>query len=64
MRLRMSISHLGVQTMVSYPDNPILFMQPIEHRSKDYVLYNRNTIEPSEFGFECGTVEENKKKLD
>ena len=61
MRLRMSVSHLGVQTMISTPDKPMLFMQPVELRSKDYVLYNRSAREATEF--ECGTIAEITKNI-
>ena len=57
MRLRMSVSHLGIQTMVSSPEKPMLFMQPISHKSSDYVLYDRSNKTTPEELLECGTLE-------
>ncbi len=56
-RLRMSLSPQGVQTMISYIDNPIVFMQPISKNSDDYVLYNREAKSNSKNRFECKTID-------
>jgi uncharacterized protein YndB with AHSA1/START domain len=57
-RLRMSVSHRGVQTMISYMDGPTLFMQAVHHGSNQYVLYDKKArahyIDP----FECQTIED------
>jgi hypothetical protein len=37
--LRMSISHKGIQTMISYVDKPTVFMQPTGDDVSKYVLY-------------------------
>ncbi|MDU8886786.1 zinc-dependent metalloprotease family protein [Yeosuana sp. MJ-SS3] len=58
MRLRMSVSHLGVQTMVSFPNKPTLYMQPVSHGSKNHVSYNNYAKTTSEDVFECGTLDE------
>ena len=56
-RLRMSISPLGVQTMISYLDSSIQFMQPISHGAKEYVSYNKSSKSYFENGFNCSTLE-------
>ena len=54
-RLRMSISPQGVQTMITYPNNPSVFMQPISKGSNQYVLYKRSDKNNSPNKFECRT---------
>ena len=56
-RLRMSVSPLGVETMISYIDKPTMFMQPVFRGSNQYVLYNRNARENFRDKFECRTID-------
>ncbi|WP_445736395.1 reprolysin-like metallopeptidase [Mariniflexile sp.] len=56
-RLRMSMSPQGVQTMISYPDKPTVFMQPASKGSNEYVLYDRKDKKRFADKFECKTVE-------
>ncbi|MDO7173464.1 reprolysin-like metallopeptidase [Mariniflexile sp. AS56] len=57
-RLRMSVSPQGVQTMISYSDNAMVFMQPTTKGSKEYILYNRSAKEFTKDRFECKTFDE------
>ncbi|APY10810.1 hypothetical protein BWZ22_05970 [Seonamhaeicola sp. S2-3] len=54
-RLRMSTSPEGIQTMISYPDKPNVFMQPIEKGSDTYVLYNKGSNSAT---LHCKTIDE------
>ncbi|WP_372935967.1 reprolysin-like metallopeptidase [Seonamhaeicola sp.] len=54
-RLRMSTSPEGIQTMISYPDKPNVFMQPIENGSDTYVLYKKGN---SSGTLHCKTIDE------
>lgn len=56
-RLRMSVSPQGVQTMISYIDNTMVFMQPTGKGSNEYILYNRNSKRLPKEGFECKTID-------
>lgn len=56
--LRMSISPQGVQTMITYPDNPTVFMQPVFKTSNQYVLYSRKDKNDIINTFECKTIDE------
>ena len=56
-RLRMSVSHLGIETMVTYLDKPTFFMQPISKGSNQYILYDkfdRNAPVPA---INCGILD-------
>ena len=57
--VRMSISPKGVQTMISYRDQPTVFMQPLKDDIKNYIVYNRRskTNLPKE-DFICTTADE------
>ncbi|MCF7559404.1 M12 family metallo-peptidase [Sabulilitoribacter multivorans] len=57
-RLRMSISPQGVQTMITYPDNPTVFMEPVLKASNQYVLYSRKDKNAIINAFECKTIDE------
>ncbi|WP_299548518.1 reprolysin-like metallopeptidase [Seonamhaeicola sp.] len=55
-RLRMSVSPEGVQTMISYPDKPNVFMQPLESGSDTYVLYDKSDRHGHD-DLDCKTME-------
>ncbi len=57
-RLRMSVSPLGVQTMVTYVDKPTVFMQPVSHGSNQYVLYKDKDKTNFENTFKCNALAE------
>ena len=57
-RLRMSVSPQGVQTMISYADNPTVFMQPVAKGSSEYVLYEKSSKSKLTNRFECNTIDE------
>lgn len=57
-RLRMSVSHQGVQTMISYVDKPTVFMQPVKKGADEYVLYEKNSKNKLANNFECKTIDE------
>jgi hypothetical protein len=56
-RLRMSVSPQGVQTMITYIDKPMVFMQPVTKGSNEYVLYDRGLKTASKNRFECRTID-------
>ncbi len=56
-RLRMSKSPHGIQTMISYVGKPNVFMQPIEHNSNKYVLYSKNDHTGLSNKLECKTLD-------
>ena len=57
-RLRMSISPQGVQTMITYPNKPSVFMQPLSKGSNQYALYKRSDKNNSTDEFECKATNE------
>lgn len=57
-RLRMSVSHHGVQTMITSVDHPSLFMQPISKGSNHYILYDAASKNNLTDKFECKTLDE------
>src|SRR5690606_17039940 len=57
-RLRMSVSPLGIKTMVSYPDKPTVFMEPTSIHHEAYILYSKNSKDPNNDIFECSTIED------
>ena len=62
-RLRMSVSQLGVQTMISYLDRQTVFMQPVTGDSSKYIVYNRAARGDNEIGgFRCETIEDYSKQ--
>jgi hypothetical protein len=64
-RLRMSVSPSGVQTMISYLDKPMVFMQPINGDSQKYIVYNRLSRGKESVGdFHCTTIEEYSRHID
>lgn len=56
-RLRMSISPLGVETMVRFPDGNVEFIQPVWHYADTYMHYDKKASKRSAKteGFECLT---------
>ncbi|WP_308993709.1 reprolysin-like metallopeptidase [Mariniflexile litorale] len=62
-RLRMSMSPLGIQTMITYINNTTVFMQPTSQGSNEYVLYNKNSKDFTKNRFECKTFEDVNKSL-
>jgi hypothetical protein len=56
--LRMSVSHKGVQTMISYTDRPTVFMQPADNSVSNYVVYTREARLSTVSEFNCTTVDE------
>lgn len=62
-KLRMSLSPQGIQTMITYPDKPTVFMQPIAKNTSQYVLYTRNKERQAASQFECKTAENLKGSL-
>ncbi|MFK7749667.1 MAG: reprolysin-like metallopeptidase, partial [Kordia sp.] len=56
--IRMSISHKGVQTMISYVDQPTVFMQPAGNDVVNYVLYTRDARVNTVSEFNCKTIDE------
>lgn len=57
-QLRMSISHKGVQTMISYVNQPTVFMHPSNNDVENYVLYTRDARTSSVNNFKCSTIDE------
>lgn len=57
-QLRMSVSHKGVQTMISYLNKPTLFMQPSGNDVISYVAYTRDARIGTLGGFNCTTIDE------
>lgn len=57
--VRMSVSPKGVQTMISYRDQPTVYMQPLKGDVENYIVYNRlsKTNLPKE-DFICATADE------
>lgn len=53
--LCMSVSPQGIQTMITYADNPTVFMQPVSKNSTKYVLYNRTSKDNLNNTFKCNT---------
>ncbi|WP_046756505.1 reprolysin-like metallopeptidase [Kordia jejudonensis] len=56
-QLRLSISHKGVQTMISYINAPTVFMQP-DHSNATYVVYTRDARTATTNVFRCTTIDE------
>jgi hypothetical protein len=57
-RLRMSTSHNGVNTMISYLDKPTVYMEPVSKKSNEYIVYNRSAYKDFGDTFECETIEQ------
>ncbi len=53
--LRMSVSHNSVETMITYPDGLVFFMQPTIKGANEYVAYNK-TLKQLNNSFECKTL--------
>ncbi|WP_111308890.1 zinc-dependent metalloprotease [Confluentibacter sediminis] len=62
-RLRMSVSPLGVQTMISYAGKPTVFMEPTSRNSNQYILYSNRSKDNFRNKFECSTIDELNKTL-
>jgi hypothetical protein len=56
--LRMSVSPKGIQTMISYRDNPTVFMHPAGNGVTNYVVYTRDARLSSLNEFNCTTIDE------
>ncbi|MFD2726175.1 zinc-dependent metalloprotease [Hyunsoonleella rubra] len=61
-RLRMSVSPNGIQTMISYAGKPMVFMQPLERGSEQYLVYQKGDKKGELAGFKCNTIETLKTK--
>lgn len=57
-RLRMSVSPLGVKTMISKPGKSTVFMEPSSINPKEYILFSKNSKNSDEDTFECATLED------
>jgi len=56
-RIRMSVSHLGIKTMISYVGKPSVFMEPTSINSNQYILYSKNSKNDNRDAFECQTID-------
>ncbi|WP_100611203.1 zinc-dependent metalloprotease [Confluentibacter lentus] len=56
-RIRMSVSHLGIKTMISYVGKPTIFMEPTSRKSNQYILYSKDSRNNSRDTFECQTID-------
>lgn len=57
--VRMSVSPKGVQTMISYRDQPTVYMQPLKDDVDNYIVYNRRSkINLPKEDFICTTADE------
>ncbi|MCR8667436.1 M12 family metallo-peptidase [Aestuariibaculum sp. M13] len=56
-KLRMSISPQGVYTMVTSMNKGMIFMQPVEKNSDEYVLYHKADKNDLKYEFLCKTLE-------
>ncbi|MGE5944015.1 MAG: reprolysin-like metallopeptidase [Flavobacteriales bacterium] len=56
-RIRMSVSHLGIKTMVSYVGKSTVFMEPTSRNSNQYILYSKDSKINSRDPFECQTID-------
>lgn len=60
--LRMSVSHIGVQTMITYKNKPATFMQPIKGEADKYIIYSKSSKQGLETDtFICSTADEIQK---
>lgn len=55
--LRMSVSHKGIQAMISGIDKPNIFIQSIENTNNTYILYNRDSKIDYTNPFKCQTLD-------
>ncbi len=62
-RIRMSMSPQGIQTMISYVNNPTVFMQPLTKGSNRYVVYDKDSKRGLVDGLECKTLDKLNKSL-
>lgn len=63
MRLRFSITAQGVTVMITQPEMDPVFIQAIDLKSNQYVLYSRSAIESTP-NFECLTPDKFGKSID
>ncbi|GAB1857852.1 hypothetical protein MHTCC0001_26890 [Flavobacteriaceae bacterium MHTCC 0001] len=61
-KLVMSVSPEGMQTMISYPDKPDVFMHPVQRGGDSYVVYNRSSKFGDKSRFKCHTLTETSHK--
>jgi hypothetical protein len=59
----MSVSHKGIQTMISYVNKSTVFMQPSGDDISTYVLYTRAARVSTVSEFNCSTIAEYKIDL-
>ena len=57
-RLDMSVSPQGVQTMISYVNKETVFMMPIVHGETEYILYSKSSRKNYDDDFICNTINE------
>ncbi|MGC6429564.1 MAG: reprolysin-like metallopeptidase [Jejuia sp.] len=62
-RLRMSTSHNGIKTMISYLDKPTILMEPVDKKSDKYLVYKKNTRKKYTDRFECETIDHVTRKF-
>lgn len=55
-RLRMSTSHNGIKTMISYIDEPTVFMEPLSKKSDEYIVYSKSALDDIIDDFQCEIV--------
>jgi subtilisin-like proprotein convertase family protein len=57
-RIRMSVSHLGIKSMISYIGKSTVFMEPTARNSNQYILYSKDSKDNNTDPFECKTIDE------
>ncbi|WP_298419239.1 reprolysin-like metallopeptidase [uncultured Kordia sp.] len=61
-QLHMSVSHKGIETMISYTNRETVFMEP-DIASNAYVVYTRDARVSSINEFRCATIDEVQNRL-
>src|SRR5690606_38009165 len=56
-RIRMSVSHLGIKTMISYVGEPTIFMESTGRHSNQYIVYSKDSKNNNANTFECQTID-------
>src|SRR5690606_8881018 len=54
----MSVSHLGIKTMISYIGKSTVYMEPTARNSNQYILYSKDSKDNNTDPFECQTIDE------
>ncbi|MEM6721880.1 MAG: reprolysin-like metallopeptidase [Bacteroidota bacterium] len=57
-QVRLSVSHKGLQMMISYVDKPTVFMHRAGNNTSQYVVYTRDARLASVHQFSCTTIDE------